>query len=430
MERSRILGALLCLAFLTSCGFSQADSILYEDQQVSVSEQEINDYDFNALLAKTNESMIAFGTAELQAAGHVFKCMREANTSEKLAFITDGLKGMVIDGAGGDIAMIRDGVYYAGKESLRAAMSSTVVGRWILRSRGSRTTEEVVAQAAQKTWEFSTKVKAFVDQHGADMATYTYRMSTDVAYRHGQALKIYSAILVSMIPLMDAVSDASCQSVRTEVARIMGMVSYEISLTVGLAIITAEAAGTGGAVKLGSVIAKLTRMARTATTRVSRFISRIVDGLKDFARRLIQMTKRSRYADDVLENGTDVIRQAENVGDLRYVDDAAELVGCAYRALSLLDVGDVCKLSYASNAAQKSITKKAAKNHKIRQWWERVSRLLRQGKKAPYEHRLTGEYAGKFAASVDNGSPGKGGLRLIFERTETDVIIHGMLDYH
>ena len=91
-----------------------------------------------------------------------------------------------------------------------------------------------------------------------------------------------------------------------------------------------------------------------------------------------------------------------------------------------------CKLSFATNAAEKSITKQAKKNHFVRNWWNRVKKILEEGKKAPDEHTLTGkgELGGRLAASVDNGSKGKGGLRLIIERVDGEVIIHGMTDYH
>ena len=103
------------------------------------------------------------------------------------------------------------------------------------------------------------------------------------------------------------------------------MVSYEVALTVGFAIITAEASGSGALIKLGSVVGKLGRFLCKAGSSSAKFIRHVIEGIKDFAKRLIALAKRSRYADEVAETASNSSRIVDGIGDSarvgRYIDE-------------------------------------------------------------------------------------------------------------
>jgi hypothetical protein len=304
-----------------SCRPQSPSSELQEDPLMSmpepagaqVSDAEADNLSIAELNYEIMNSAANLGVAELRAVNHIRQCLAESGIDDAVSMVSNSISGLVVDGMGADLCVVRDGLTTCGKEAVRLAATMAPFGSWVLKSQGIKDSSQVIEEGAKVVWNQAKGVGTFMSEHGQDLARYAFKLNGDIGFRNSESMKVLTIIAATGTLLLDHVSEQSCDVVRTDLARLYGMLSYEVTLTVGLSLITAEVGGAGGAAKLGLLAAKLNKIA-AQNQRLAPMINTMTSNFRKLSKAIIGKKSKGPESDRI-ENGVNSTRAADAAGD-------------------------------------------------------------------------------------------------------------------
>lgn|GEM_PF-2399269 len=178
--------------------------------------------------------------------------------------LVNNVKGFAIDGIGGDLHMAATAgkVAVAGlKETVRAGLSSSIGGQFLLAALGKQSTQQ--------------KLQALADAHKEDIIqgyNVLIRLRDDEAYRNEVGAKMGALVWETMAgPLKNAqgqLPKMSCQEIQDVVCRVTGQLAWDVGVPILLAV-----TGVGselGAAKAGLAVAKVAKRSESVAMALAK----------------------------------------------------------------------------------------------------------------------------------------------------------------